>query len=352
MTTQADLIGPYRLEEMLGQGGMAQVFKAWHTGLHRFEALKLLPPHLAHDRNFVERFITEARTAARLRHPHIATIYTVSEPDAPQPFFTMELIEGRDLSDLLARQGRLSLRECLPILRQMAEALDYAHGQGVVHRDVKPANALLHTGEHGDAQIKLVDFGIARAQQDASGTRLTKAGMIVGTPEYMSPEQAEGKATIDYHTDIYSFGVVAYEMLCGQPPFQGGAGVSAISIIMNHLRDLPAPPSSHVHDLPAGVDAAILAALAKTPAERFACCAAFVDALAAALPRPRPIPAASLPEPVAVRSTPLAPRASKTPALVALCFVLAACSLFAGRAWQNAQTGRLAEQEAQSSKSW
>ncbi len=285
-------IGPYRIDGLIGQGGMAAVYRAWHTGLHRHEALKLLPPQMTLDHSFVERFLTEARTAARLHHPHIATIHTVSEAQAPQPYFTMELVEGGDLADLLQRRDRLSLPEALPILRQVAAALDYAHAQGVIHRDVKPANVLLQEDGHQGWIVKIVDFGIARAHE-GGGARLTKAGMIVGTPEYMAPEQGGSGESVGPPSDQYSLAAVAYEMLCGQPPFPMGADGTAMTVILRHLRDAPPPPPG----LTGVAGQSLLRALAKSPLDRFGSCTQFVEALTsgkAAAGGPTPRPAARL----------------------------------------------------------
>ena len=269
--------GAYRIDALLGRGGMAEVYKAWNTGLHRYEALKVLPPQMTYDKSFVERFLSEARMAAGLHHPHIATIHAVSAPDASQPYFAMELVEGEDLADLLRRRVRLPLPEALVILEQIAEALDYAHQRGVVHRDVKPANVLLQPAGSGSWNVKVVDFGIARAQEAGDGARLTKTGMIVGTPEYMSPEQGGSGEKVESRSDQYSLAVVAYEMLCGQPPFRVRDDMSPISVIIAHQRDVPAPPVDRVPGLPEHVNKAILKALAKRPHERWASCHDFVD---------------------------------------------------------------------------
>ena len=132
-------IGPYRIDGLLGKGGMAEVWKAWHLNLHRYEALKILPPQMTFDKSFVERFLNEARMAAGLQHPNIATIHTVSEADCPQPYFAMELVEGGDLSDMLEARGPVPLQEAIPILAQIGAALDYSHSRGLIHRDVKPS---------------------------------------------------------------------------------------------------------------------------------------------------------------------------------------------------------------------
>ena len=283
------IIGGYRIDGLIGQGGMAQVYKAWNTGLHRHEAFKVLPPQMTFDRSFVERFLTEARTAASLRHPHIATIHTVSRPNEPQPFFTMELVEGCDLAELLRRRGQLSWTEALPILRQIASALDYAHSHGIIHRDVKPANILLENDGRGGWNVKVVDFGIARAQEAGDGARLTKTGMIVGTPEYMSPEQGGSGLPVDHRTDQYSLGVIAYEVLCGRPPFAVGPNGTAMTVIMAHIRDVPRAPMEQVSALPLDVNNAILKTLAKDPLDRFDSCAAFLDSLEGSAPVAVPV---------------------------------------------------------------
>ncbi|HEY0076350.1 MAG TPA: serine/threonine-protein kinase, partial [Abditibacteriaceae bacterium] len=275
-------IGPYEIREQLGEGGMAQVFKAWHTGLHRFEALKIPTPrggHLRDDRAFINRFVNEARTVAGLRHAHIATIYGVSDPEASQAYFAMEWVEGEDLSKLLSARGRLSVDETLAILEPVAQALDYAHSRGIIHRDIKPANVLLEA-KSNSWHPKVVDFGIARAaQSEVNQTRLTQAGAIVGTPEYMSPEQSGSGAEVDYRSDIYSLGVVTYEMLCGRPPFFAVQGGSPLSVLVQHVRDVPPLPTSLRNDLPAPLNDVLLWALAKAPTERPQSCAAMVAAL-------------------------------------------------------------------------
>ena len=277
-------IGPYQVNGLIGRGGMAEVYKAWNVDLHREEALKVLPPQMTFDPSFVERFLKEARTAASLRHAHIATIYMVSPVTESRPYFAMELVQGGDLAGLLHRQGSLPLGSALPLLRQIAGALDYAHRQGIVHRDVKPANILLEDDGHGGWNVKVVDFGIARAQEAGDGARLTKTGMIVGTPEYMSPEQGGSGLPVDHRTDLYSLSVIAYEMSCGHPPFAVGPNGTAMTVIMAHIQDTPRAPLEQVPTLPLAVNAAILKALAKDPADRFASCTAFLDSLEGVVP--------------------------------------------------------------------
>ncbi len=267
--------GPYRIDTLLGRGGMAEVYRVWHTGLQRWEAMKIISPQMSYQHSFVERFLHEARIAAGLHHPNIATIHAVSEPENDHPYFTMELVEGGDLADMLAAHGRFSLEEVLPMLRQIAGALDYSHQHGVIHRDIKPANILLC--ENGE--LKVVDFGIARAQEESGGTRLTQAGMIVGTPEYMSPEQAGSGAEVGRFTDIYSLGIIVYEMLCGKPPFCMKSGAGPISVVMAQISETPQPPREYVPGLPLHVNNAILKALAKNPANRFDSCTSFINAI-------------------------------------------------------------------------
>ncbi|MBV9469293.1 MAG: protein kinase, partial [Abitibacteriaceae bacterium] len=275
-------VGPYEIKESIGEGGMAVVYKAWHTGLHRFEALKVPRFQGTQGANpdFIQRLLTEARIAAQLHHPHIVAIHNVSEPEAPVQFFAMDLVDGVDLAALLKQCGRLPLDEALPILRQVSAALDYAHRRGFIHRDIKPGNILLQEGPvPGEWFAKVVDFGISRAAEDDGGTRLTKSGMIVGTPEYMSPEQAGSGDPVDRRTDIYSLGIVAYEMLCGHPPFTAGEGVSRMSILMSHVHHLPRPLVEQIPGLSLAANNAVLKALAKHTDDRFITCEEFIRAL-------------------------------------------------------------------------
>ena len=279
--TIPERIGPYEIRERIGEGGMAVVYRAWHSGLHRFEALKVPRPGYG-DGEYIQRLLAEARMAARLHHPHIVAIHSISESDAEQHFFAMDLVEGIDLETLLEQRTSLPPAEALGILQQVASALDYAHSQGVIHRDIKPGNILLQ--EHPERRpaerwtVKVVDFGISRAAEDIDGTRLTKNGMLVGTPEYMSPEQAGSGEVVDYRTDLYSLAVVGYEMLTGSPPFMAGDGVSRMSILMSHVTHPPRPPREIVPEIPQALNDAILYAMAKKPTDRFLTAKAFLRA--------------------------------------------------------------------------
>lgn len=259
---------------------MAQVYKAWHTELHRYEALKLLRDSMTHEATIVARFLSEARTAAKLQHPNIATIYSVGDGNGSQPYFTMELIEGRDLGEHLRRHGPLTLDDATPLLQQIAEAIDYAHSLGVIHRDIKPANILLGDLPSGGYTVKLVDFGIARVQAEEAAARLTQTGGIVGTPKYISPEQAS-EQPVDYRADIYSFGVVAYEMLCGRTPFEGPEPATTMALLMAHVYSEPPTPRDLAPSLSQTTSDALLRSLAKSPEARFSACGEFVRVLTA-----------------------------------------------------------------------
>ena len=273
-------LGPYRLDELIGEGGVAQVYKAWHTKLHRYEALKLLRDSMSHEATIVARFLSEARTAAKLRHPHIATIYSIGDGDGSQPYFTMEMIEGRDLGEHLRRHGPMTLGEAAPLLHQIAEAIDYAHSVGVIHRDIKPANILLGDWPSGGYTVKLVDFGIARVQAEEAASRITQTGGIVGTPKYISPEQAN-EQPVDYRTDIYSLGVVAYEMVCGRTPFEGPEPATTMALLMAHVHSAPPAPRDLEPALSQTTNDALLRSLAKSPQDRFSTCGEFVRVLTA-----------------------------------------------------------------------
>jgi serine/threonine-protein kinase len=270
---QSGLSGRYLLERELGRGGTAVVWLARDMKHDRPVALKLLHPALASSLGS-ERFQREIRFAARLQHPHILTVLDSGET-AGRLWFTMPFVEGETLRARLARERRLPLEEALRITREAAQALQHAHDHGVVHRDVKPENILL---TH-DGSTLVADFGIARAlllPDATTATTLTEAGLVVGTPSYMSPEQLTGARDLDGRSDVYALGCVLYEMLTGRPPF---AGPTPQAVAMRHLAE-PAPPVTAANPaVPPGIAAAIARALAKIPAERFGSPRAFVAAL-------------------------------------------------------------------------
>jgi branched-chain amino acid transport system substrate-binding protein len=264
-------LGKYEIRAEIGRGGMGTVYLGYDPLLDRRVAIKVLAPHLVWEQNFVERFLREARAAARLKHPNIVTIYDVGQ-EGSWYYFVMEYIEGQTLAEVIKRRGAMAPAEVMAVLRPLADALDYAHRQGLVHRDIKPGNVVV--GPAG--QVTLTDFGIARAAQEV---RLTTTGALVGTPEYMSPEQAMGEE-VDQRTDQYSLGVVAYEMLTGRVPF---GGTTPHGVLYKQVHE-PPPPISRVRpELPAGVEAALQQALAKEPGQRYATVTAFVEALSQAL---------------------------------------------------------------------
>jgi serine/threonine-protein kinase len=269
------LAGRYDVKKLLGAGGMAAVYLAEEIGLDRPVAIKVLPPELSRDEGLVARFQREAKTAAKLDHPHIIPIHRV-ESEAGLHYFVMKYVPGRSLDDLLEAE-RVPIDVATRILREAASALGHAHARGVVHRDVKPANIMLDA----DDRVVLTDFGISKAGES---THLTQTGTIIGTPHYMAPEQALG-GEIDGRADQYALGIVAYQMLTGQCPFLGD---SAHTIIYRHIHDVPPPVGARRPDVPAHLADAVAAALSKDPAERFATMEEFARALAgdaAALPR-------------------------------------------------------------------
>jgi serine/threonine-protein kinase len=270
--------GPYRIVEPLGRGGMASVYKAYEAKLDRYVALKVLPREFLHDPNFAQRFDQEAQVIARLEHPNIIPIYNYGLEEAEGiPWMAMRLIPSGSLSDLLKRE-RLPRARAVAILRGVADALDYAHGKRIVHRDVKPQNVLLDEA----ARVYLADFGIAKILESSGG--LTASGMITGTPQYMAPEQATG-LKIGPPADVYALGIMAYEMLTGRVPFSAD---TPVAVLMKHVQEpLPLPGPDVV---PEAMLRALLKAAAKKPEERWSSAGAFVDALAAGVGAPGATP--------------------------------------------------------------
>ncbi len=256
------LSGRYRLVSPIARGGMAEVWEAEDETLGRRVAIKVLHRHLAGDTVLLERFRREAVAAARLMHPGIvATFDTGRERDSA--YIVMELVRGKNLREVLDHRGRLTVPEALDVARQVAEALGYAHQAGVIHRDVKPANILLVRNDRGDLDVKVTDFGIAKAGHE-TGVDLTRTGIVLGTPKYVSPEQVRGDH-VDARTDLYSLGVVLYEMLVGAPPY---SAASDMATAMAHLNERIPRPSSTVRSIPGSVDRLVVELLAKRPDRR------------------------------------------------------------------------------------
>ncbi len=255
-------LGTYEVIELLGRGGMAEVYKGRHPRLDRTVAIKILPASLANDADFRRRFEREAKAVAALRHPNIVQMFDFGDVEGLY-YMVMEYIDGTDLSRYMNESGPMALAQVRLILNDLAGALDYAHTQDLVHRDVKPSNVLLREEEDNLSAI-LTDFGIAKIL--GSDTGATETGMMMGTLDYMAPEQIRVSRKVDGRADIYAMGVMAYRMLTGEPPFKGE---HPSTVMLGHLQDPPPDPRKLVPDLPERVAAAIVRAMAKDPDERF-----------------------------------------------------------------------------------
>jgi len=262
----------YLIEHEIGRGGMAVVYRATDLRLHRTVAIKVLPPDVAFNPDVRTRFIREAQTAAQLNHPNIVQIYSVDEVDGGSlVYFVMAFVDGESLGARLAREGAWPIDRTVRVLRDVADALAYAHARGVVHRDIKPDNILI---DRASGRPMVTDFGIARAA--AGETRLTVTGVAVGTPAYMSPEQAIGEREVDGRSDLYSLAVVGYHMLVGETPFKAA---NTPAMLVKHVSERPRPIRDRRPDVPAYLAVAVDRALAKRPEDRFSDAAEFRDAL-------------------------------------------------------------------------
>src|SRR6478735_5152907 len=250
----------YEIHKRVGRGGMADVFLARDRLLDRQVAIKVLFPEFAVDPNFVERFRREAQAAANLSHPNIVNVYDWGRHSGTY-YICMEYVEGRTLADILRTNGHITAKQAAEIASEVAAALGFAHDAGLVHRDIKPANILI--GSNG--QVKVADFGIARAMNAPTEKNLTQVGAVMGTATYFSPEQAQG-AQPDPRSDLYSLGVVLYEMVAGRPPFTGD---NPVTIAYRQVHEAPAPLRQVQPDVPAGYDAIVGHLLAKNPAQRY-----------------------------------------------------------------------------------
>jgi eukaryotic-like serine/threonine-protein kinase len=263
MTQPRLLGGRYELDGVVGRGGMAEVYRARDIRLDRIVAVKTLREDLARDQTFQARFRREAQSAASLNHPSIVAVYDTGEDmlgPTPVPYIVMEYVDGRTLRDLLREDRRLLPERAMEITDGVLRALDYSHRNGIVHRDIKPGNVMLTRA--GD--VKVMDFGIARAVSDAQAT-MTQTAQVIGTAQYLSPEQARGER-VDARSDLYSTGCLLYELLTGRPPFTGD---SPVAIAYQHVRENPIPPSRVDPEIPAWADAIVLKAMAKDPADRY-----------------------------------------------------------------------------------
>lgn len=258
-------LGPYQIVSQVGKGGMATVYKAFHAPTNRYVAVKVLPDSLSENEEFINRFRQEVRTIANLQHPQILPVFDYGE-DKGQMYMVMRYLDSGTLKERM--ETRLGLKEIDRLFSQLLQALEYAHAHGIVHRDIKPSNALVDS----DDNLFLTDFGIAKILEKQ--TQLTEAGALIGTPDYMSPEQAQGMP-LDRRSDIYSLGVILYEMVTGHVPFEAE---TPLAVILKHIHDPLPPPSLRVPGLSPAIEAVILKSLAKKPEDRFATCKEFLDA--------------------------------------------------------------------------
>jgi serine/threonine protein kinase len=289
-------VGKYKIVEEIGRGGFGTVYRARDTMLDRVVALKVLHPQLMVDPTFLARFQQEARAAANLKNPHIVTIYDLGETEGVW-YIAMEYLAGRPLDRMISQEGPLEPERALAIARDIGAALDHAHGQGLVHRDVKPSNIVVAA----DGSATLTDFGLVRA---ALMSTVSTAMGLIGTPAYMSPEQCEGQE-LDGRSDLYALGVVLYEMLTGQVPFQAD---TPLAVMRGHADKPPPPPRKLNPELPAGVEAVVLKALAKGRGDRYQSGEELAAALKGALGRDARVESATPAGAAAARVVPEPPR--------------------------------------------
>jgi len=262
------LAGRYEIRDLIGRGGMAEVHLGYDTRLSRVVAIKLLRSDIAGDPTFQARFRREAQSAAALNHPAVVAVYDSGEEELLQPggasrtvpYIVMEYVEGHTVRELLSEGEAVPIAEAAEIVSGVLDALEYSHRVGIVHRDIKPGNIMLTS----TGAVKVMDFGIARAIEDSAST-VTQTHTVVGTAQYLSPEQARGES-VDARSDLYSTGCLLYELLTGQPPFQGD---SAVAIAYQHVREIPKRPSSLAADVPESLDRVILKSLAKSREDRY-----------------------------------------------------------------------------------
>lgn len=257
-------LGSYRLIRCIAVGGMGVVWEADHVHLHRRAAIKRVRDDLAAHPALLGRFLAEASAVARIQHPGVVQVYDYGLDDRRTPYLAMELVEGESLAARLEAAGSLPADQVIDIGRQIAEAMSAAHATGVVHRDLKPAHVHLVRDPAGGERIKLLDFGVAKALGVSDELDRTRTGCVLGTPAYMSPEQAAGHRTVDPRCDVYSLGCVLYHLACGEPPFSGEIS----EVMAGHRYAVPSPPSSLGVSLPVGLEALLLRMLAKEATER------------------------------------------------------------------------------------
>jgi serine/threonine-protein kinase len=328
---ESALAGRYKIQRKLGEGGMASVYLAEDIKHDRKVALKVLRPELAAVIGG-DRFLNEIRLTANLQHPHILPLHDSGDADGFL-FYVMPFVEDDTLRDKLDREKQLPVDEAVAISRSIASALDYAHRQGVIHRDIKPANILMHEG-----QPMIADFGIALAVSEASGQRLTETGLSIGTPHYMSPEQAMGDRELDARSDVYSLGAMLYEMLAGEPPY---SGTTAQAIVAKVITTKASPLRESRDTVPLHVEAAVARALQKSPADRFSSAASLAEALA----NPGFTTPATAQVPLGEVAAAAGKASSRRPLILATAAALVAlgAGLFIGRSLAPSPTARVAQ---------
>jgi eukaryotic-like serine/threonine-protein kinase len=276
------LAGKYKIEKLIKMGGMGSVYRGRHVLMDKTVAIKVLRPSLAGDDAVVARFSREAKAASKISHPHAVSVTDFGEAESGVVFLVMEYLDGRTLKEAIAKEGPLPLGRAVEIVRQVAGALDAAHGQGVIHRDLKSENIML-VSHNGDEWAKVLDFGIAKILQpvgSAKDAEITQANLVVGTPQYMSPEQCSQSGALDARSDVYSLGIIVHEMLTGRLPF---TGESATVVMMKQVQDPPPSILSSKSTLTVSVDQVIQRALAKQPIDRFQSAGELSAALAEAV---------------------------------------------------------------------
>ncbi|MCC6751041.1 MAG: serine/threonine protein kinase [Deltaproteobacteria bacterium] len=309
------LEGKYRISRLVGNGAMGAVFEATHTMLNKRVAVKVIHPALSNDKQMSSRLVREARAASATGHRNVASVTDMGWTEEGSLFLVMEYLDGRPLSDLVEQESPLAPIRASTLVCQTLSGLEAVHKKGIVHRDLKPANLMVVLDEEGDEYVKILDFGISKVQGEEGAAGLTTPGLVVGTPQYMAPEQATGVAQVDHRADIYAMGAILYTLLTGQPPHRGS---SLPELVARVLAGKVQPPSSLRPDLSPALDAVVLCALATDPADRFADARTFRKALEPFARAAGLVPVPSAPQIVAAPAPVAAPGELDELSLVAL----------------------------------